>query len=132
MIFTGRIHKIAGIALVVAGLMVVGIILGRRSSGPPVTVTLRVAVTPGEQSKLVSGYASGARFKYLMGKQSGVKPVLAQKLSIKSVPNSSLLDAAVRVETKEQGERYADSFAETLLGLCGREEQVTLVTRTVR
>jgi len=124
--------KVASITLTVVGLLIGGILFARRTSGPPVTVTVRVAVSPAEQSKLVAANASGARFKYMIGKQSGVKPVLAQKLLIKTVPNSSDLEGAVRVETKEQGERYADEFVATLQDLCGKEAQVTLVARSVK
>ena len=124
--------KIAGIALAVICLIVGGVVLARRASGPPVSVTLRIAVTPTEQTKLVREYASGARFKYLIGKQADVKPVLAQKLVVKVAPNSSEIEAAIRVETKAQGERYADAFAETLQGACGGEARVSLVSRAIR
>jgi hypothetical protein len=97
-----------------------------------VAVTVRVSVTPATQTKFVASHASGARFKYMMAKQSGVKPVLSQKLSVKEIPNSADLEATVRVESKEQGERYASEFVDTLQDMCGKEAQVALVSKTVK
>ena len=123
----------AGITLVVVGALVVGaLIIHTRRSGPPVTVTLRLAVTPGEQVEFVSGQANSARFKYLVGKQSGVKPGLAQRLSVKPVPNSSLVEARVGVLTKEEGGRYAGVFVETLQALCGKRAQLELAEQSIR
>jgi hypothetical protein len=124
--------KIAGITLALVALATAGIFLARRSSGPPVTVAIRVAVSPAERSKLVAANASSARFKYMMAKQSGVRPVLSQKLAVKPVPNSAEIEATVRVETQEQGERYANEFLDTLQNLCGKEAQVTLVSKSVK
>src|SRR5690349_17239600 len=93
----------AGIVLIF-GLLV----FGCKPSGPSVGVTIRIAVTPAGQLKFVASHASSARFKYVMAKQSGVQPVVSQKLSVKEIANSAELEAAVHVETKEQGERYAN------------------------
>jgi len=124
--------KIASITLAVCALVVVGIVVAHKRAATPITVTLRLAVNPPERSKVVKDYASSARFKYEMGKKSGLKPVLAQKLSVKSVPNSSEIEAAVGVETREQAQRYADVFVATLQDLCGKEAQLTLVNTTTR
>ncbi len=104
-----------GLTLVAVGALVgVALVKHHRRSSPPVTVLLRVAVTPGEQVEFVTGQANSARFKYLVGKQSGVKPGLAQRLSAKPVPNSAQVEARVGVLTKEEGRRYAGVFVETL------------------
>ena len=66
----------AVIALVAACALVGGaLIVLKHRAGPPVTVTLRIAVAPAEQLGFVTGRGNSAQFKYLMGKQSGVKPV---------------------------------------------------------
>src|SRR5207253_649444 len=113
--------KLAAVGVAVLGLVMAAVIVVRKAAGPPLTVTLHIGVAPPNQLKLVTAYASGARFKYLIGTQAGVRPVLAQKLTIKSAPNTSELEATVGVETKAQAERYAESFVETLQGVCGAE-----------
>ncbi len=124
---------IAGITVVVAVALVIGAItLRNKASQAPVTVTLRIAVTPAERLDFVLGRANSAQFKYLVGKQSGVKPALAQKSSLKPVPNTSVIEAQVAVQTKDQGQRYAQVFLPTLQGLCGRQAQLTLVEQSVR
>jgi hypothetical protein len=124
--------KIGMILLVIAALVGGLLLASRTSSRPPVTVTLRIAVNPVERSAFVTGEANSARFKYLMGKQSGVKPVLAQKLSVKAVPNSSLLEARIGVLTRDEAQRYVGGFVETLQQLCGSQVQVALAEQAVR
>jgi hypothetical protein len=80
----------------------------------------------------VTGRGNSAQFKYLVGKQSGVKPVLAQKLTVKPVPQSSLIEAQVGVLTKEEAQRYVEAFVPTLQHLCGRRAQVTLSEQSIR
>src|SRR5262245_59116049 len=110
----------AAIALVLVGALVGGaIFLVKARSLPAVKVRLRITVTPREQSDFVTGQANSARFKYIVGKKAGVKPVLAQKLSVKTVPNSSLLEAQVGVLTKDEARRYVEAFVETLQWQCG-------------
>ncbi len=96
------------------------------------TVTLRIAVTPGEQVDFVMGRARSAQFKYLMGKQAGVKPVLARKLSLQPVPHSSLVEARIAVPTKVEGRRYVEVFVPTLQELCGSQAQLALADQSVR
>ncbi len=108
------------------------IFVNRNRSRPAVTVTLRIAVIPGEQSDFVIAQANSARFKYLAGKKSGVKPVLAQKLSIKKVPNSSLVQAQVGVLSKDEARRYVEAFVETLQEECAGQAQLTLVEHSIR
>jgi len=123
----------AGIALLLLGALGVGTIaVVKTRSGPAVTVRLRIAVTPREQSGFVAEQANSALFKYLVGKRSGVKPVLAQKLSIKTVPNSSLLEAQVGVLTKDDANRYVETFVETLQVQCGGRAQLALAERSIR
>jgi hypothetical protein len=121
------------LALVLLGCLVgAAIVVGKARSRPAVTVRLRISVTPREQSDFVTGQANSARFKYLIGKKAGVKPVLAQKLSVKSVPNSSLLEAQVGVLTKEEARRYVEAFVETLQWECGTGAQLALAEQTIR
>ncbi len=123
----------AVITLVVVGSLVGGaIVLSKNRSRPAVTVTLRIAVTPSEQSDFVIAQANSARFKYLVGKKSGVKPVLAQKLSIKRVPNSSLIQAQVGVLTKDEARHYVEAFMETLQEQCAGQAQLALVEQSIR
>src|SRR6266576_6780206 len=95
--------------IVVCSLVGGAIFVNKNRSRPAVTVTLRIAVTPSEQSDFVIAQANSARFKYLVGKKSGVKPVLAQKLSIKRVPNSSLVQAQVGVLSKAEARHYVEA-----------------------
>src|ERR1039458_1583724 len=120
----------AGIALVVVGALVGGgLIVHKTRSGPAVTVTLRIAVSPGEQVAFVTGRGTPAQFKYLIDKQSGVKRVLAQKLTFKPMPHSSFIEARVGVLTKDEGRRYVEVFVPTLQDLCGGQGQLALVER---
>jgi hypothetical protein len=97
-----------------------------------VTVTLRITVTPAEQVGFVTGRANSAQFKYLVGKQSGVKPVLAQKLSLQAVPKSALVEARVGVLTEDEGRRYVAAFLPTLQDLCGGQAQLTIAAQSIR
>ncbi len=120
------------IALVIAGVLAGGVfVIHKNRSRPPVTVTLRISVVPREQSNFVAGQANSARFKYLLGKQAGVRPALAQKLSIKLVPGTPLLEASVGVLTKEEGRRYVDVFVQTLQALCGSQVQLALADQSI-
>jgi hypothetical protein len=58
--------------------------------------------------------------------------VLAQKLTVKPVPQTSLVEAQVGVLTKEEGRRYVEVFVPTLQHLCGRRAQVTLSEQSIR
>ena len=118
--------------VVVCSLAGGAIYVNKNRSRPAVTVTLRIAVTPSEQSEFVIAQANSARFKYLAGKKSGVKPVLAQKLSIKKVPNSSLVQAQVGVLSKDEARRYVEAFVETLQEECAGQAQLTLVEHSIR
>ena len=121
------------IALVAACALVGGaLFILKHRSGPPVTVTLRIAVTPGEQVGFVTGRANSAQFKYLVGKQSGVKPVLAQRLSLRPVPSSAVVEARIGVLTADEGRRYVEAFVPTLQGLCGQQARLSLAAQSVR
>jgi hypothetical protein len=118
---------VAACALVGGALFVL-----KHRSGPPVTVTLRIAVAPGEQVGFVTGRANSAQFKYLVGKQSGVKPVLAQRLSLRPVPNSALVEGRIGVLTADEGRRYVEAFLPTLQELCGGQAKLSLAAQSVR
>jgi len=120
------------LALVVVGLVVGGIfIFGKKRSGANVTVTLRLAVNPENQLDFVIRQAESAKFKYIVGAKSGVKPVLAQKLSVKTVPKLSLAEAHIEVTTKEYGQRYIAAFLETLQADCAGQAQITLEKQSI-
>ncbi len=121
------------VVLALAAAAAAGFLILRRS-GPhaSVTVRLRLEVSPAEQVSFVVAQANSARFKYESGKKAGVTPVLAQKLQVKPVPNTSLVEMELGVETKDQGGRYADCFMEILQAQCGSEARLKLVGRVVR
>ncbi len=121
-----------GLALVVCGLLAGSFLMMRARSHPAVTVTLHIAVNPKEQSEFVIAQANSAKFKYMVGKKSGVRPVLAQKLSVKTVPNSGLLEARLGVQTKDEAQRYVAAFIETLQGLCAGQVQLALADQSIR
>jgi len=122
-----------GIPLAVLSALAGGtVVLLKQRSQPAVTVTLRIAVSPAEQVGFVAGRANSAQFKYLLGKQAGVKPALAQKLSLQPVPHSSLLEAQIAVPTKDEGRRYVEVFVPTLQDLCGGQAQLALAEQSVR
>src|SRR5207237_2362200 len=108
------------------------LILVETRSPATLKVTLRISVAPEEQLQSVTAQGNSARFKYLVGKKAGLKPVLAQKLSIKRVPNSPLLEARVKTLTKEQARRYAEAFVETLQEQCGGRAQLVLREQSIR
>ena len=68
----------------------------------------------------------GVASKYLVGKQSGIKPDLAQKLSVKPVPNTWLLEARVQAMSREEVARCLEVFVPTLQELCRGQAVVTL------
>jgi hypothetical protein len=121
---------IAVVALCVLG--GIALVVFKHRPRPPVTVTLRIAVTPAEQVGFVTRRANSAQFKYPVGKQSGVKPVMAQKLSLQPVPNSALVEARLGVLTVDEGRRYVEAFLPTLQDLCGGQAQLTLAAQTIR
>jgi hypothetical protein len=94
-------------------------------SGPSVTTTIRVSVTPPDQLDFVVSKANSALFKYMMSKKTGIKPA-AQQLVIKSVPGSSVLEATIGVMTAEEGKKYSDNFIDTLQDACAKQAQVAL------
>jgi hypothetical protein len=123
----------AVITLAVVGILVgVGLLIGKARSRPDISVTLRVTVSPAEQADFVAGLAKSSRFKYLAGKLAGMKPVVAQKLSIKRVPNSSLVEAQINVPSRDEGRRYVEGFVETLQLLCGSQARLTLAEQSIR
>ncbi|MBN2507333.1 MAG: hypothetical protein JXQ71_11620 [Verrucomicrobia bacterium] len=105
-----------------------------KPSGPraPVKVVLRLAAAPKEKSDFVAVQANTARFKYSIGKKAGLKPVLAQRLAVRVVPNTRLVEAQLGVETRAQARLYADAFVETLQAECGSGVALTLVERSVQ
>ena len=118
--------------LVVVGLVVGGIFLfGKKRSGAKVTVTLRLAVNPENQLDFVVRQAESAKFKYIVGTKSGVKPVLAQKLSVKTVPKSAFADVRIEVTSKEFGQRYIAAFLETLQADCAGQAQIILEKQSI-
>ena len=126
--------KITTCILLLVAAVVVGVTLVKLKKGspPPVTVTLRITVTPAEQVAFVAGRGNSAQFKYLVGKQSGVKPGLVQKLTVKPVPNTSLVEVHLGVLTKDEGQRCVEVFVPTLQDVCGRKAKLTLAEQSIR
>lgn len=121
------------VALAVAGAALTGYVVFRRS-GPraSVTVTLRLSAAPAEHLDFVRAQVNSARFKYEIGQKAGLKPVLAQKLSVRPVPQTSLLEMKVAVQTRAEGRRYADAFVEVLQAQCGPGVELRVVECSIR
>ncbi len=124
--------KIAAIVLLAVALAGGAWLFSKKQSPAPVTLTLNIGVAPVEQSGFVIAHISSARFKYLMGKQTGLNPVLAQKLEAKPLPNSSHIQARLNVATLAQARSYAEAFLPTLQEQCGSQAQVTLLEQSTR
>ena len=125
-------NRISAVVLVALAVAVAAFLLVR-NNGPraAVKLTLRLEVSPPAQTDFVVAHANSARFKYEIGKKAGVKPFLAQKLSARTVPKTALVEAQLRVETKEDARLYADAFVDILQRQCGTAAQLTLVDRSV-
>ncbi len=125
-----KITAVAVFLLVVVG----GVYLtgGRGRVRPHVKVTLRLSVAPAEKTEFVVGQANTALFKYRLGRSTGVEPAFAQRLSVKAVPNSSLVEAQVGVGTKEEAKRYVEVFVEALQAHCGPQVQLAVAEQTIR
>src|SRR2546430_666881 len=107
--------KKAAFAILIIAVLAGGFFAIRKArSHAPVTVNLQITIAPPEKCGSVAGQANSARFKYLVGKESDIKPVLAQKLSVHAVPNSAIIEAQIGVSTKEEGERYSKAFMTAL------------------
>jgi hypothetical protein len=118
--------------LVAVALLSGALVILRHRSLPAVTVTLRIAVTPADQVDFVAARANSAQFKYLVGKQSGIKPALAQKLVSQSVAHSAVVEARLSTLTEEEGRRYVEAFLPTLQEVCGEQAQLVLVANSIR
>jgi len=116
-----------GIALVAGYLLV-----HNAHSRPSVSTALRIKVDPADQLALVAEKASSPLFKYLLGKRTGVKPALAQKLEVKALPQSSLLEAKVVLWTAEESRQYTEAFVPVLQDLCGGRARLSLVEESAR
>ena len=116
----------------VVGVVVIGALAGgfyifsKKHSRPPVKAVPRMTVTPAEQVGYVIEKAKSARFKYMLGKISGTDPFLAQRLTLRPVPNSSLIEAEIGLQNKDEARRYAEAFAEVLESLCAPQAHVAL------
>jgi hypothetical protein len=123
----------AAIVVVVIGALAGGFyIYSKKHSRPPVKVSFRLTVTPPQQVGYALEKANSARFKYMLGKISGTDPFLAQQLTLRPVPNSSLIEVEIGVRNKDEARRYAEAFVEVLQSLCGRQAQVALDRQTIR
>jgi hypothetical protein len=124
--------KVAAIIVMAAALAGGAWFLLQKHSLAAVELTLHIGVAPAEESGFVIAQVNSARFKYLMGKQTGVKPVLAQKLEAKLEPSSSRIQARLKVAAVNQARRYAEVFLPTLQEQCGARAQLTLVEQSIR
>jgi hypothetical protein len=123
----------AGITLLVAVALLSGaLVVLRPRSLPTVTVTLRIAVTPADQVDFVTARANSAQFKYLIGKQSGIKPALAQKLASQPVTHSAVVEARLGALTEDEGRRYVEAFLPALQDVCGEQVHLALAAQSRR
>jgi hypothetical protein len=106
--------------------------VSKKHSPAAVELTLHIGVAPAQESGFVIAQLNSARFKYLMGRQTGVKPVLAQKLEAKLEPSSSRIQARLKVAEVDQARRYVEVFLPTLQEQCGTRAQLTLVEQSIR
>lgn len=125
-----KMKAVIAVVVSVAVLGAAGFALLHRSSAG-VTVILRISVTPSDQVDVVTGRANSAQFKYLVGKQSGLKPALAQKLTSTSVPHSPLVESRLGGVTADEARRYIEAFVPTLQDLCGQQVQLTLASQSL-
>lgn len=122
----------AGITMVaVACLIGIVLVVDKNRGRPPVMVRVRLMVAPPQQSAYVAGVANSARFKYVLGKQAGLKPALAQKLEARAQPGTGMVEARLGVLTKEEGGRCLEAFGRTLQVLCGNQARVTVLERSL-
>ena len=123
----------AAIVVVVIGALAGGFyIFSKKHSRPPVKAVLRLTVTPAGQVGYAIEKAKSARFKYMLGKISGTDPFLAQQLTLRPLPNSSLIEVEIGVRNKDEARRYAEAFVEVLQSLCDPQAQVALERQTIR
>ena len=121
------ITLLAAVAVLSASLVIL-----KDRSPPTVTVTLRISVTPGDQVEFVESRANSAQFKYLVGKQSGIKPALAQRLASRAMPDSALIEARLGALTKDEGRRYVEAFLPTLQVVCGDQARLAVAAQSLR
>lgn len=125
--------KIIAVIVVVAVAVAAGVwFLMPAKPHAALTLSFRVVVSPKERFDAVVNKANSIKFKYEVSKQANVKPVFAQQLAIKRVPNSAMFDLEVGVMTKAEAEQYLKAFVETLQAMCGPEVQLGLVSHSVR
>jgi hypothetical protein len=118
--------------LVAVALLSGALIILKHRSLPTVTVTVRIVVAPADQVDFVTARANSAQFKYLVGKQSGIEPALAQKLVSQSMSRSALVEARLGALTLAEGQRYVAAFLPTLQEVCGEQAQLVLATNSIR
>lgn len=124
--------KLITAAVAVVLIATVVVIISRSRQPPRVTVKLRVAVMPPDETRFVAAQMGSARFKYLAGKLSGVSPTEAQKLVAIPRLNSSFVDGEIHVGDKGAAEKYAAGFLETLQLVCGTQAQVAVTESSIR
>jgi hypothetical protein len=121
------------LVVVVIGCLLAGLFLVRANRFRlPVQLTLRLSVSPAAQADYVEGQGSSAKIKYDAAKQAGMKPALGQRLSIKPLPNSALLEVRAGAETRDEARRFGQAFLQLLKERCAGQAEVTLVEEQVR
>jgi len=121
---------VIAVVLILAGGMV--FVLSTRKGVAPVLVKLRIEVVPADQATYVAGMMNSSRFKYLAGKPAGVGAAQAQKLLVKPLPNGSQIEAEAHLLNKEEAQKYAAGFLETLQLVCGTQEQVSVTEKVIK
>jgi len=121
---------VIAVVLILAGGMV--FVLSTRKGVAPVLVKLRIEVVPADQATYVAGMMNSSRFKYLAGKPAGVGAAQAQKLLVKPLPNGSQIEAEAHLLNKEEAQKYAAGFLETLQLVCGTQAQVSVTEQVIK
>lgn len=127
-----KLKWIAGAIGLAAIAALVWLLLRPNNSSPPIKVDLQINATPAEQTDYVLVQLGSSRFKYLAGKAAGIEPRYAQKLTAKVTSAPGQLHAELRVNSRQEAERYVTNFLETLQMLCGTQAQVALSSQTIR
>ncbi|HWY76362.1 MAG TPA: hypothetical protein VN281_12130 [Verrucomicrobiae bacterium] len=125
--------KVLLAAVIVVCAIVAGILFVRANRfRTPVEVIFTITVFPADQADFVIGQARSAKIKYDAAKESGTKPALAQRLSVTTAPNSSILELKAGTETRDEARRFVESFLGLLKAKCEGKAEVALMSETIR
>jgi hypothetical protein len=98
----------------------------------PVTLMLRVSVSPRDKTGFAAAQANSAMFKYEIGKKAGVKPVLAQQFATRALADMGILESRVAVQSREEARRLAEAFMTFLQDRCGADIQLNVIDQKIK